>query len=506
MGRKVTVRNPNKLVKLDQPWVEKLGKKRAKFIRKVVNKMHGITSGAVHLPFDIPMTSVDIVSKTKEESWLHDKKQDSLRLLVRLQDLDEDGLGRHLTPTAKVVQWILWVPLIGDPVTSRSAPDRVWRESTYATPAEFLLSYVSTSKAEMLGELVGDRWDAGMMLGGANVVRKLIDEHIRDDNDHLRECITQWLKPLKWHQEWDWEILAEACMFGTDTAPKFDIFWETDSYKPSESFNLTHVWSPGQTEVGNTIRDVLATIPGNEKLAEDLEGERAAADAAGSTNASQVTSPASGNSSIPSSTATANTSAPRTPIRIHGWTGTVSPLSMRKVSRFRNSFATPSVVQTAKPKFRPDQPFDGANKLAFETYFQKQSPYLSGRKKRIRDYQFGANGKSKKAKTGGFFPGSKADSDEKLEDESVLDSSDSEAPEGPPPKRSVAKKKKTTKRTRSRSKSAKRSKRKCVRPRAPKRKSTKSAKKSKSKSKSRSKSRRSSSKKRSSKKGRKGRS
>jgi len=486
MGRKVTVRNPNKLVKLDQPWVEKLGKKRAKFIRKVVNKMHGITSGAVHLPFDIPMTSVDIVSKTKEESWLHDKKQDSLRLLVRLQDLDEDGLGRHLTPTAKVVQWILWVPLIGDPVTSRSAPDRVWRESTSATPAEFLLSYVSTSKAEMLGELVGDRWDAGMMLGGANIVRKLIDEHIRDDNDHLRECITQWLKPLKWHQEWDWEILAEACMFGTDTAPKFDIFWETDSYKPSESFNLTHVWSPGQTEVGNTIRDTLATIPGNEKLAEDLQAERAAADAAGSTNVSQVTSP-SGNSSIPSSTATANTSAPRTPIRIHGWTGTVSPLSMRKVSRFRNSFATPSVVQTTKPKFRPDQPFDGANKLAFETYFQKQSPYLSGRKKRIRDYQFGANGKSKKAKTGGFFPGA---SDEKLEDDSVLDLSDSDTPEAPAPKRAVAKKKKTTKRVRSRSKSARRSKRKSVK---------------KAKSKSRSKSRRSS-KKRTSKKSRKGRS
>jgi len=481
MGRKVTVRNPNKLVKLDQPWVEKLGKKRAKFVRKVVNKMHGITSGAVNLPFDIPMTSVDIVSKTKEESWLHDKKQETMRLLVRLKDLDEDGLGRHLTPTAKVVQWILWVPLIGDPVTSRSAPDRVWRESTFATPADFLLSYVATNKAVMLSELVEDRWDTGMMLGGAHIVRKLIDEHIRDDNDHLRECITQWLKPLKWHQEWDWEILAESCMFGTDTAPKFDIFWETDSYKPSESFNLTHIWSPGQTEVANTIRDTLATVPGNEKLAEELEGERAAADAAGSTNQSMATSP-SDKSSVPSSTATAATSAPRTPVRIHGWTGTVSPLSMRKVARFRNSFATPSVVTAVKPKFRPDQPFDGANKLAFETYFQKQSPYLSGRKKRIRDYQFGA-GNSKKAKTGGFFPGASRGEDEKEEDASVLDLSDSDTPEAPAPKRVAAAKKKTAKRVRSRAK------RKCVRPRAPKRTSRRAAKsKSKSKSKSRSKS------------------
>lgn len=79
--------------------------------------------------------------------------------------------------------------MIGDPCTSKQAPDRVWRETTFTSPAEFLQSYVDDSKKDILQELVAERWDSGMMLGGSVKVKTLIHNYISSDNEELKRNI-----------------------------------------------------------------------------------------------------------------------------------------------------------------------------------------------------------------------------------------------------------------------------------------------------------------------------
>jgi len=47
------------------------------------------------------------------------------------------------------------------------------------------------SKIEVLEDLVVDRWDSGMMLGGSDKVRQLIYKHISADNEELKNSITE---------------------------------------------------------------------------------------------------------------------------------------------------------------------------------------------------------------------------------------------------------------------------------------------------------------------------
>jgi len=108
------------------------------------------SDGESCLPFDLQLTAAEIIYRGESASWFHDDNVNECKLLFRVKGLDEEGLGMHLTEIAKVVQWILWAPLIGDPNTSRQAPDRVWREKKFSNPAEFLLSNVDDSKVDVL--------------------------------------------------------------------------------------------------------------------------------------------------------------------------------------------------------------------------------------------------------------------------------------------------------------------------------------------------------------------
>merc|ERR1719319_201186 len=216
----------------------------------------------------------------------------------------------------------------------------------------------------------------------------MIDDHIRDDNEELKSCIMTWLKPLKWHQEWDWESVSEGAMFG-DSAPRIDIFWESEDYEASEVFKLTPIWSKDTPNHADNVREILAAIPGNEQLQDDLDRELVES---GSTT---VNGTPTKNESFTLSTSPSVAPDPATPIRTN-WKGKISPVSMSKATRYTNSFATPrATALNTNQVLRPDQPIIGTNRVAFENFFQS-----SGRKKRpVRDYQFGRRSKSKRIKT-----------------------------------------------------------------------------------------------------------
>jgi len=251
--------------------------------------MNRVNDKEIILPFDLPIVSVEIIYRGESESWFHDKANEC-KVLVRLQGLDEEGIGMHLTETAKVLQWILWAPLIGDPNTSRRAPDRLWRESTFTSPYEFLLTYVDDSKTDMLESLVSDRWDTGMMLGGADRVKILIWKYIRSYNQELKKIITEWLRFLKWHQEFDWDEVSEYVLFGSGKT-KLDVFWESDVYNVPEKYKLSVIWSPDTPNVADNIRKIVAEIPGFEELKENMQDQSSNEGKAESSSISTTASP-----------------------------------------------------------------------------------------------------------------------------------------------------------------------------------------------------------------------
>jgi len=276
---------------------------------------------------------------------------DTCKVLVRLQGLDEEGIGMHLTETAKVLQWILWAPLIGDPNISRQAPDRLWRESTFTNPYEFLLTYVDDSKADILENLVSDRWDTVMMLGGADRVKILIYKFIRSYNEELKKIITEWLRFLKWHQEFDWDEVSEYVLFGSGKT-KLDVFWESDVYSVPEKYKPSIIWTPDSPNVADNIRKIVAEISGFEELKENMQKLLSNEANAESMSISTTTSPVLN--------------------------------SLKQVG------------------FRSDMPHSDVNKVAFESYFMKHSLWKSNPRKS------GAKGKpcppeesSRKVKSGG---------------------------------------------------------------------------------------------------------
>ena len=93
----------DKFSKRDNSWLEKLGDKRSKLLRKLVFGMKSFTEKEVPLPFDRTISSIDILYRGDKTSWFHDKV-DTFKLLLRVNGLDEEGIGMHLTEMAKVVQ------------------------------------------------------------------------------------------------------------------------------------------------------------------------------------------------------------------------------------------------------------------------------------------------------------------------------------------------------------------------------------------------------------------
>jgi len=340
-----------KFFKKDNSWLAKLGEKRAKFLRKLVNGMKRFNEKEIQLPFEPAIISAEIIHRGNGVSWFHDNKADDCKLLLRVEGLDEEGIGMHLTEIAKVLQWILWVPLIGDPNTSKQAPDRVWRESTFTNPASFLVSYVNDSKVDVLEDLVADRWDAGMMLGGSDQVKNLIYKHISNDNEELKTTIIEWLRYLKWHQEFDWEEVSEYVLFGS-TNPKLNIFWENEEYNKPESYTSNIVWTSENRNIADNIRKIVAEVPGFEDLKERLEQEALEEEEA--------------KNSVNEDTAEAQSS-----------TNAMSSC---------NSTTPPKVV------FRPDMPCNGEKKVEFVSHFMrhtlwKNSPMTSWKKRLVSPFE-----------------------------------------------------------------------------------------------------------------------
>jgi len=366
--------NPTKFSKKDSSWLSKLGDKRSKFVRKLVTAMKRFNEETLSLPFDLPIASAEILHRGREVSWFQNNI-DSGKILLRLKGLDEEGIGMHLTESAKVLQWILWVPLIGDINTQRQAPDRVWRESTYPSPSDFLLSYIDESKAEILEELVADRWDSGMMLGGANRVRELICKHISKDNEKLKTIVHEWLRFLKWHQEFDWDEISEYLLFGSGV--KLSVFWKNEDYCIPESFTSTILWSPEKPNIAHNIREALAEVSGFEDLKETLEEE-----ASMTYELELPTDSVSGDKLMRDERADVHCSYTNFK--------TTAPRSM-------DMFTPPQ-----KFGFRPDRPYSGANRRAFESHFMKRdlwknSPMGPPRRKR-RCSMVSRDTKTKRAK------------------------------------------------------------------------------------------------------------
>jgi len=358
-----------KFSKRDNSWLIKLGEKRSKLLRKLVLGMKRFNETDVLLPFDRTICAVEILYRGNCTSWFHDKV-DGCKLLVRVQGLDEEGIGMHLTETAKVLQWILWAPLIGDPNTSRQAPDRVWRESTFTNPGQFLLSYVDDTKVDILEELVAGRWDAGMMLGGAMKVKNLIYKHISNDNEELKKSIQEWLRFLKWHQEFDWEEVSENVLFGSHK-PKPDIFWENEDYEIPESYTSTTLWTAEKPNMADNIRQIVAEVPGFEMLKTMLDEEAAIDAEEGEREGSNFDDGVEGKESVSIFT---------TPVRC--------PESL--------------IPSPTGAVFRPDMPYRGANKVAFESYFMRHTLWKNspvGRKKRPFPFEVTARRKATKVKS-----------------------------------------------------------------------------------------------------------
>jgi len=337
--------NPTKFSKKDNYWLAKLGDKRSKFLRKLVSAMKRFNEETLSLPFDLPIISAEILHRRGEVSWFHNNI-DSGKILLRLKGLDEEGIGMHLTERAKVLQWILWVPLIGDVNTSRQAPDRVWRESTYSSPSDFLLSYIDESKADILEELVADRWDSGMMLGGANKVRELIHKHFSKDKEKLKTIVQEWVRFLKWHQEFDWDEISEYLLFGSSI--KLDVFWKNQDYCIPESFTSTNLWSPEKPNIAHNIREALAEVPGFEDLKQTLEEE-----------ASMVH----------------EVEVPTDSVSTNKVMSEARPQVQCSYTNFKTA-ARRSMDMFTPPQntgFRPDLPYNGANRRAFESHFMKRA-------------------------------------------------------------------------------------------------------------------------------------
>jgi len=120
---------------------------------------------------------------------------------------------------------------------------------------------VDDSKANVLEDLVVDRWDSGMMLGGTDKVRNLICKHISTDNEELKSCINEWLRFLKWHQEFDWEEVTESVLFGY-TKLKIDVFWENEEYHVPDKYVSTPVWTPEMPNFADNVRHIVGSVPG----------------------------------------------------------------------------------------------------------------------------------------------------------------------------------------------------------------------------------------------------
>lgn len=237
-----------------------LAKRQQTLLKKLDTRMQLYGSGMFALPINRPVESVSILCRGDDPtSWFRDDKS-TCKLLCRVKGLDDEGLAMHLTELAKVFQWILWQPLLAD---SKTHPERCWREETYSTPSEFLRDMISEKQQKTLIGLCGDRWDTTMMLGGNSNVVQLIKDHIKADNDALKSSIADWMRDLKWHQEWDWERLAETAFF--NRAGMFDVYWENESYTVPDRFTEHVVWQRG-AKAG-----VVATLK-QKGLISDLSG------------------------------------------------------------------------------------------------------------------------------------------------------------------------------------------------------------------------------------------
>lgn len=351
--------HPAKFLKKDNNWLAKLGEKRSKLLRKLISAMKNFNEKTISLPFDLPIVSAEIIHRGDQVSWFLENL-DACKLLLRVKDLDDEGIGMHLTEMAKVLQWILWVPLIGDPNTSKQAPDRVWRESTYPSPSSFLLSYVDDDKSEILQDLVADRWDSGMMLGGAAKVKALIYRHIFSDNEEFKDIIHEWTRFLKWHQEFDWEEVSENMLFSS-VSSKLDVFWKSEDYCIPERFSSISLWSPEKPNTAQNIREVVAELPGFGDLKEVLQEE-----ALMSLEAEE-----------PKESASEDRVANEEITEVSQGTYETTVLRSMDVN-------SPPLVKVG---FRPDMPYTGANRKAFETHFVRRSlwnssPLGTERKKR----------------------------------------------------------------------------------------------------------------------------
>jgi len=108
------------------------------------------------------------------------------------------------------------------------------------------------------------------MLGGSDNVRNLLWKHISTDNEDLKSSINEWLRFLKWHQEFDWEEVVEYVLFG-NSMPKLDIFWESEEYHVPEKFVSTSVWTPGRPNFADNIRHLVSSVPGFFYLVDEKE-------------------------------------------------------------------------------------------------------------------------------------------------------------------------------------------------------------------------------------------
>jgi len=321
-----------KFTRRDTCWLSKLGEKQEKFLRKLVYGMN-FSLKDISLPFDLKIISAEMIYRGLEKSWFHDKL-DNCKLLVRLNGLDEEGIGMHLTETAKVIRWILWAPLLGDPNTSKQAPDRIWRESTYTNPADFLLSYIDDSKVNALEEFVAGRWDSGVMLGGADKVRDLVRKHISSDNMVLKKSIKEWLGFLKWHQDFDWEEVSGHILFGSNYS-KLNVFWENEKYTMPEGYVMTTLWATEKIHIAQNIREVVGEVPGFKDLKNRLDWE--------------------------SKDREHKLSEYRDRAKVKSLASSVT------VHRAHDTIFRPG-------RFRPDMPFEGWNKFAYENDLNTQTP------------------------------------------------------------------------------------------------------------------------------------
>merc|ERR550534_1859573 len=117
-----------------------------------------------------------------------------------------------------------------------------------------------------------------MMLGGSDKVRNLIYNHISSENVELKRSIAEWLRFLKWHQEFDWEEVSEYVLFGSINS-KLDIFWESEDYVMPDSYTATAIWTTERPNTVDNIRKIVAAIPGFEGLKAMLATEAVAVEA-----------------------------------------------------------------------------------------------------------------------------------------------------------------------------------------------------------------------------------